>query len=59
MIIKRKLFTVEIGDGLEYKVVAESFDEAVSLMKKWRPNLEICKIIKHPDSTVLTKEDVG
>lgn len=59
MVIKRKLFTIEIEDGLEYKVAAESFDEAVSLVKKWRPDCEICRVIKHPDSTVLTKEDVG
>ena len=59
MVIKRKLFTIEIEDGPEYKVAAESFDEAVVLVRKWRPDCEICRVIKHPDSTVLTKEDVG
>lgn len=59
MVIRRRLYTIEIEDGPEYKVVAESFDEAVALVRKWRPNCEICRIIKHPDLTVLTKEDVG
>ncbi len=58
MIIKRKLFTIEIEDGPEYKVAAESFDEAVALVRKWRPGCEICRVIKYSDSTVLTKEDV-
>ena len=59
MIIKRRLFTIEIEDGPEYKVAAESFDEAVALVRKWRPDCEISKVFKYPDSTVLTKEDVG
>lgn len=59
MIIKRKLFTIEIEDGPEYKVVAESFDEAVALVRKWRPGCEICRVFKHSNSTVLTKEDIG
>lgn len=59
MVIKRKLFTIEIEDGPEYKVAAESFDEAVALVRKQRPGCEICRVIKYPDSIVLTKEDVG
>lgn len=59
MVIKRKLFTIEIEDGPEYKVVAESFDEAVALVREWRPDCEICRVFKHSNSTVLTKEDVG
>lgn len=59
MVIKRKLFTIEIEDGPEYKVVAESFEEAMALVRKWRPNCEICRVFKHSNSTVLTKEDVG
>lgn len=58
MIIKRKLFTIEIEDGPEYEVVAESLDEAIDLVRKWRPNCEICRAFKHSNSTVLTKEDV-
>lgn len=59
MVIKRRLFTIEIEDGPKYTVAAESFDEAVTLVRKWRPGCEISRVFKHPDTTVLTKEDVG
>lgn len=59
MVIKRRLYTMEMEGGPEYKVAAESFDEAVPLVKKWRPDCGVCRVFEHPNPTVLAKEDAG
>nr|DAN88745.1 MAG TPA: hypothetical protein [Bacteriophage sp.] len=58
MIIKRKLWYVK-AEGLAYHIVAESFDEAIQLIKIWRPDAYIEEVRVSPsDSIVIVKEDM-
>lgn len=58
MIIKRKLWYVKSLD-LAFHVVAETFDEAVQLLRTWRPDIPIEEVRMFPkDSIVIVKEDM-
>lgn len=57
MIINRKLWVIYTRGG-SYYVAAENFDQAVYLMKVWRPGIEITGVSSVKDSVVLVKEDV-
>lgn len=57
MSINRKLFLVTIDNSIRYNVVAESMQEALSIMNKWRPS-NIITSIQQMSDCVLTKEDV-
>lgn len=58
MVINRRLWYAKVRD-LAFYVVAETFDEAVQLLRIWRPNAPIKEVRMFPnDSTVLVKEDM-
>ena len=58
MVIKRRLWYVKVRD-LAFHVVAETFDEAVQLLRIWRPDTPIEEVRMFPnDSIVLVKEDM-
>lgn len=58
MDIKRKLWYAKV-EGLTYLVVAKSFDEAVQLIKIWRPGDYIEEVrVSSSDPIVIVKEDV-
>lgn len=58
MIITRRLYRVITSNYLPYNVVADSIDEAISIMRKWRKDCKITSVSKSNDDVVLTKEDV-
>jgi hypothetical protein len=58
MVITRGLYRVVIEDYFSYNVVADSLDEAISIMRKWRKDCKITSVNKSNDDIVLTKEDV-
>lgn len=58
MVIKRRLWYAK-AEGLTYYVVAKSFDEAVQLIKIWRPDAYIEEVrVSSSDSIVIVKEDM-
>ena len=58
MVIKRRLWYVK-AEGLTFYVVAKSFDEAIQLIKIWRPDTYIEEVRIFPnDSIVIVKEDM-
>lgn len=58
MIIKRKLWYIKVRD-LAFHVVAETFEEAVQLLRTWRPNTPIEEVrMFSNDSIVIVKEDM-
>lgn len=58
MIITRRLYRVVVENHLPYNVAADSMDEAISIMRKWRKDCKITSVSKNNDDVVLTKEDV-
>lgn len=58
MIINRRLYQVIIDGSLAYSIAADSIDEAISIMRKWREGCNITSVCKLKDDVVLTKEDV-
>lgn len=57
MIITRGLYRVTIGGSISYNIAANSIDEAISIIRKWRKDCNITSISRGAD-IVLTKEDV-
>lgn len=58
MVITRGLYRVVIENYFSYNVAADSLDEAISIMRKWRKDCKITSVGKCNDDVVLTKEDV-
>lgn len=58
MIIKRRMYVVTIDGDIRYRIAAESIDEAINIIRKWRNNCDIISIQKI-DDVILMKEDVG
>ena len=58
MVITRRLYQVVIENYLSYYVAADSIDEAISIIRKWRKDCKITSVSKSNDDIVLTKEDV-
>ena len=58
MVITRGLYRVVIENYLSYNVAADSLDEAVSIIRKWRKDCKITSVNKSNDDIVLIKEDV-
>lgn len=58
MVIARDLYRIVIENYFSYNVAADSLDEAISIMKKWRNDCKITSISKSNDDIVLIKEDV-
>lgn len=57
MIISRRLYIV-INKDVTYRIAADSLDEAIAIIRKWRKDCDITSIQKISD-VVLIKEDVG
>jgi hypothetical protein len=58
MVITRRLYRIVLENYLSYHVAADSIDEAISIMRKWRKDCKITSVSKSNDDVVLTKEDV-
>lgn len=58
MIITRRLYRIATENYLSYYIAADSIDEAISIMRKWRKDCKITSVSKNNDDVVLTKEDV-
>lgn len=58
MIINRRLYQVIIDESLTYSIAADSIDEAIAIMRKWRKGCNITSVCKLRDDVVLTKEDI-
>lgn len=58
MIINRRLYQVIIDGSLSYSIAANSLDEAIAIMRKWRKGCNITSVCKIKDDVVLTKEDM-
>lgn len=58
MIIKRRLWYIKSRD-VAFHIAAENFDEAVQLIRIWRPDISIEEVRVFPsDSIVIVKEDM-
>lgn len=57
MVITRKLYRVTLEGSISYNIAANSIDEAISIIRKWRKDCNIISISRGQD-IVLTKEDV-
>ena len=52
MIAKNKIYKIN-----EYRILAETFDEAVNIFRLWRPGKEICAVFTD-NEPVITKNEV-
>lgn len=57
MVITRGLYRVTIEGSISYNIAANSIDEAIGIIRKWRKDCNIISISRGAD-IVLTKEDV-
>lgn len=57
MIIKRKMFSVTVDKDVTYSIAAESMQQAIDIMDKWRTGCNITSVTQMAD-VVLTVEDV-
>lgn len=57
MIIKRKMFSVTVDKDVTCSIAAESMQQAIDIMNKWRTGCNITSIHQTSD-VVLTVEDI-
>lgn len=57
MVLENKLYNITLSNGASYSVVSKSFDEAINMIRKWRPRLDIIRI-EESSATIITKKDI-
>jgi len=58
MIIKHRIWRIKLEKYDTYYVLADSFEEAENIIRKWRPNVPITDITLYLDAPVITSNDI-
>lgn len=58
MVIRNRLWVVKLEKFDTYYILADSFEKAEQIIKKWRPDINITSISLYIDYPIITETDI-